>query len=142
MARTKLYQVKNNRILFTCGECKTRRSLAVAPNVRTRVIRCYKCSTLSRCALNRRVQRREQQSGKITMTLLNGKEISADVHDISPGGISIDVAPGGGRGIRKGEQVYLKCSWNKSIFAEGRYIVKNINGNRIGIENTAQKFML
>ncbi len=142
MARTKPYQVKNNRILFTCGECKTKKSLTVAPGVRTRVVRCYRCSTLSRCALNRRFQRREQQSGKVTMKLLNGKEVSADVHDISPGGISIIVAPGGSRVIRKGEQVYLTCSWNKSIFTEGRYIVKNIKGNRIGIENTVQKFML
>ncbi len=139
MSRSKLYQVKDNRIRFQCKACGNTRSLSVPPRVRTRSVRCYKCSTLSRCSLNRRSQPRSQQTGKVSMFLPGGRTITVDIHDISLGGLGITVPPGKGRIIRLGDMVHFKCGWNPRLFANTRYIVKSINGSKIGIQNSALK---
>lgn len=137
MARTRTYQVISNRIRYVCGNCNTKRSLPVPPNAKTRSIRCYKCGIRERCNLNRRRTYRESQSGKATMTLLSGKELAIDLFDISPGGVGLTVPPGGARSLSVNDEVHFKCGWNPRLFPAGRYIVKSINGNRIGIQNVS-----
>ena len=137
MARAKTYQVKDNRILFKCEECGAKRSMAVPPSVRSKTVKCHKCGTSSRCALNRRLQRREEQCGKATMVLPGGKEFPIDLNDMSAGGVGVSVAPGGGRMLNLRWEVKLKCSWNSRLFNDGRYIIKNIQGDRVGIQNVS-----
>lgn len=72
------------------------------------------------------------------MILASGKEIEIDLQDRSPDGFGIKVPPGNGRRISLREQVFFKCGWNPKLFAGGRYIIKNIHGDRIGIENVAR----
>jgi len=69
------------------------------------------------------------------MTLQSGKEIPTHIHDISQGGVGIEVVPGGARSLSIKEEVRIKCGWNPRLFAAGRYIIKSINGNRIGLQN-------
>ncbi|MEE4241588.1 MAG: hypothetical protein V2I36_08980 [Desulfopila sp.] len=139
MARTKVYQVKDNRIRFKCDACGAKRSVAIPPTVRFRSVKCHKCSTFSRCGLNRRLQRRMEQRGKALMILSSGKEISIDLNDISPRGVGVNVAPGVGRQVSLREQVQFKCNWNPTLFSQGRFVVKSIKGDRIGIENVVKK---
>jgi hypothetical protein len=94
---------------------------------------------MSRCLLNHRNQRREQQTGKVSMVLSSGKEIEIELQDRSPGGFGIKVPPGNGRRMRLKEEVFFKCGWNPRLFAGGRYVIKSINGDRIGIENVARR---
>ena len=89
--------------------------------------------------LNHRSQRREQQTGKAYMLLSSGKEIEIDLQDRSSDGFGIMVPPGNGRRISLKEQVFFKCGWNPRLFAGGRYIISNIHGDRIGIENVARR---
>jgi len=139
MARTKLYQVKDNRIRFKCEECEAKRTLSVPPNVRSRSVRCHKCGTFARCALNRRRHPRQQQAGKVTMILRGGREVAIDLHDISLKGVGVITGPGGGRMVSLKEEVHFKCSWNPKLFPSGRYVIKNIKGDRLGIQNVANR---
>ncbi|HKJ64044.1 MAG TPA: hypothetical protein VJ969_01485 [Desulfopila sp.] len=139
MARNKPYQVKDNRIRFKCEECGAKRTLAVPSNVRSRSIKCHRCGTFARCALNRRQYPRQQQTGKVVMILRGGKEITIDLHDISENGVGINTGPGGGRMLRLKEEVQFKCNWNSRLFSSGRYVVKNIHGDRIGIKNVGRR---
>ncbi|MFN2354309.1 MAG: hypothetical protein ABR512_07275 [Desulfopila sp.] len=139
MARTKTYQVVHGRIRFICSECGAKRSLSVPLTVRYRNFRCHRCKAMSRGMLNHRNQRREQQTGKVSMVLSSGKEIEIELQDRSPGGFGIKVPPGNGRRMRLKEEVIFKCGWNPKLFAGGRYIIKSINGDRVGIENVARR---
>jgi hypothetical protein len=73
------------------------------------------------------------------MVLSNGKEIAIDLNDISPQGVGVNVAPGVGRQVSLREQVQFKCNWNPALFSQGRFVVKSIKGDRIGIENVGKK---
>jgi len=139
MARAKPYQVKDNRFLFRCEECGSKRSLAVPPHIRSKAVHCHKCGAYTRCALNRRLQRREEQCGKATMILPGGKEFPIDLNDISDGGVGVCAAPGGGRMLNLSWEVKIKCSWNSGLFSNGRYVIKSIKGDRIGIENISRR---
>lgn len=73
------------------------------------------------------------------MKLPSGKELSIDLYDISPGGVGIVVPPGGAKGLSLKDEVHFKCGWNPRLFASGRYIIKSINGNKIGLQNIAYR---
>ncbi len=139
MAKTKTYRVKDNRIRFICDNCQSKRSLTVPPNARNRSVRCHSCGALSRCNLNRRNQPRSRQTGKVTMMLSSGKELPIDLLDISPSGVGIDTKPGESRSLSLRDEVQFKCGWNPNLFAGGRYIIRSISGNRVGIQNVAYK---
>lgn len=137
MARTKTYRVIDNRFHFKCDECGAKRNLAVPSGKRSKTVKCYRCGHFSRCALNRRGLRREKQSGKALMTLPGGKQFAIDIRDISFGGVGVNVAPGNGRMLNLRWEVKLECSWNSKLFSRGRYIIKNIQGDRVGIQNVS-----
>lgn len=137
MARSKTYRVIDSRFHFKCDECRARRSLAVPPAARSKTVKCHKCGTVTRCALNRRGLRREHQSGKAVMTLIGGREFPIDIRDVSFAGVGVNVAPGSGRMLNVRWEVRLECTWNSSMFSRGRYIIKNIHGDRVGIQNVA-----
>ncbi len=135
MARGQVFQVRNGRFQFICGQCKAKRHLPVPPASRRRSVRCHKCGAQQRCLLNRRDQARERQSGKIVMVLRSGKEIAADLHDISSKGLGCDVHPRDARTISLRQEVKFKCSWSPQLLEGKRYVVKNILGSRIGCIN-------
>lgn len=137
MARSKTYRVIDNRFQFKCEICGAKRSLAIPPETRSKTVKCHKCGTVSRCALNRRGLRREHQSGKAMMTLPGGRQFPVDLRDISFAGVGVDVAPGSGRMLNVRWEVKLECNWNSNLFSRGRYVIKNIQGDRIGIQNVS-----
>lgn len=134
MAKSRIFQVRSNRIRFKCAECQTVRSLPVPPNVRRRSARCHKCGVITQCQLNRRLQPRESQSGKVTMVTRDGSEIDILLHDISPNGVGIKVPPGTARKLSLKQEVQFRCSWNSRLLAGKRYVVKNIKENYIGVQ--------
>ena len=71
------------------------------------------------------------------MTLPGGKKFPIDIRDISFGGVGVNVAPGSGRLLNLRWEVKLECNWNSSLFSRGRYIIRNIQGDRVGIQNVA-----
>ncbi len=139
MSKTKTYRVKENRIRYICDNCKTKRSLPVPPQARSRSVRCHNCGTMARCNLNRRNFPRSQQTGKVTMMLSSGREFEIDLQDISTGGVGADMKPGGSRSVSLRDEVQFKCSWNPRLFANGRYVITSISGTRVGIQNIAYK---
>jgi len=66
------------------------------------------------------------------MILGSGKEITADLHDISLWGVGFDVHPRDARVLRLRQEVKFKCSWNSQLLEGNRYVIKNIMGGRIG----------
>ena len=72
------------------------------------------------------------------MILPGGKEIPVDLNDVSDGGVGVNAALGGGRMLNLSWEVKLKCSWNSGLFSNGRYVIKSIKGDRIGIENVSR----
>ena len=139
MSKTKTYRVKDNRIRYICDHCKTKRSLPVPPQARSRSVRCHSCGTLARCNLNRRNYPRMQQTGKVTMMLSSGREFPIDLRDISPTGVGVDTKPGESRSLSIRDEVQFKCGWNPNLFAGGRYVITSISGTRVGIQNVAYK---
>lgn len=135
MAKTRMFQVISNRIRFICGECRTKRSLPIRPNIRRKNIRCYKCGAVTKSQLNRRLQPRQQQSGKAIMVTKNGEELEINLHDISQGGLGFDIAFTAVRKISLKQAVQFKCNWNPRLLDQGRFLVKNIKGQRIGVQN-------
>jgi len=134
MARSRLFQVRSNRIRFKCAECQTTRSLPVPPNVRRRSAKCHKCGVITHCQLNRRIQPRESQSGKVTMITRDGRETDIHLHDISLNGVGFIVPPGTARRLSVRQEVSFKCSWNSRLLTRKRYIIKNIKDQYIGVE--------
>lgn len=142
MARGKMFQVKNSRFQFICGECKAKRHLPVPPNTRRRSVRCHKCGTTERCLLNRRAYVRERQSGKVTMILKSGRELSADLYDISSRGLGCEVHPKEARLLTTRQEVKFKCTWNPMLVERNRYVIKTIQGNRVGLINLTPKIVI
>ena len=86
MIKTKSFKVVNGRFHFKCGECQTKRMMTIGPVIRKRSIRCHKCKELTRCVFNRRLESREQQLGKVLLTITGGRELDASLYDNSPMG--------------------------------------------------------
>ena len=138
MAQTRTFQVTAGRIRHICSNCGTKRSLPVPPHGKTRSVRCYKCGYQERCNLNRREEVRESQTGKVSLFLISGKEITVDLRDISMGGVGITLPPQNSNALHVREEVHFKCAWNPKLFNSGRYVVASVNGNRIGIRNVSR----
>jgi hypothetical protein len=108
--------------------------VAVASGVRSRSLRCSKCNESTRCLLNRRIVEREQQSGKVVLFTGDGREIEVDLFDISQAGVGFDVATRDIMKIGMGRELHFKCTWNPHLLGQSRYVVKSINGQRVGAE--------
>lgn len=134
MAKLRTFRVVNGRILFKCPACQGKRMIAVAPGVRSRFLRCSKCNEATRCLLNRRLVEREQQSGKVLLLAGDGRELEVDLFDISRDGVGFDVATRDIMKISIGRELHFKCTWNPHLLGQSRYVVKSINGQRVGAE--------
>jgi len=134
MGKTKSFRVENGRMLFKCHLCQSKRMVAVAPGVRTRSLRCSKCGESTRCIFNRRQAQREQQSGTVLAQTSDGRELMVDLFDISLKGVGFELSIRDINKIAIGRDVQFKCTWNPRLFSQGRYVVRSITGQRIGVE--------
>lgn len=133
MAKTLTYKVLNNRLLFKCPSCEARRMVSLPAEVRRKSIRCHKCGEIAHCNLNRRQIPRESQAGRAVMVFSDGREVSIDLYDISIGGVGFDML-NGSRGVSVSQEVRLKCAWNPRLLDQGRYVVRNVSGRRVGVQ--------
>jgi hypothetical protein len=134
MGKTKTFRVENGRILFKCHVCQGKRMMAVAPGVRMRSIRCSKCGEATRCLFNRRLAERESQSGLVLVLTNDGRELMVDLFDISLNGVGFELSIRDANKIAVGRDVQFKCSWNPQLLSSGRYIVRSVKGQRVGVE--------
>lgn len=129
-----IFHVKDHRVRFKCPACGARRTLPVPPETRQKTIRCHRCATKTRCLLNRREHLRQQQTGKAFMILPGGKKIAIDLHDISSHGIGCVLTHDDTTYLTTTAEVTFSCDWSKVLFQNERYIIRNIDGARIGAE--------
>lgn len=134
--QTKVFQVRQNRMRFKCPNCGAQRNFSVPPNLRRKNIKCHKCTKKTTCILNRRIHIRESQTGKIDVIFANGKEIEANIIDLSPRGIGVKIPINVRKSqrLKLGDRVNFRCSWNHRLLGHSRYVVKNINERQIGFE--------
>ena len=134
MGKTKTFRVENGRLLFKCHFCESKRMVAVAPGVRMRSLRCSKCGESTRCIFNRRLAQREIQSGTVLVETSDGRELTVDLFDLSLNGVGFAISMRDTTKIAVGRDVQFKCKWNPQLFSSGRYIVRSVNGQRVGVE--------
>lgn len=134
MAKTKTFRVENGRMLFKCPACQGKRMFTVPSGVRSRSLRCNKCGESTRCIFNRRLIPRDQQNGAVLVQAGDGREIIADLADISIRGVGFDLGVRDTNKVTVGRDIYLKCPWNPSLFSNSRYVVRSIKGQRVGAE--------
>ncbi len=132
MIKTKSFKVVSSRFHFKCGECQTKRMMSIGPAIRKRSIRCHKCKELTRCVFNRRLESRDQQLGKVLLTITGGRELDANLCDISPRGVGFNMSIRDVKKISVGMAINLRCPWNHNLLEYGHYIVTSIRGHRIG----------
>ena len=70
------------------------------------------------------------------MITSEGKEIDVNIHDISMGGIGLDISirAARARAVAIGQEVHFRCSWNPRLLGNARFVVQNNNGQRIGVK--------
>lgn len=134
MGKTKTFRVENGRLLFKCHLCQSRKMVSVAPGVRMRSIRCSKCGEATRCIFNRRLAQREIQTGTVLVETSDGRELTVDLFDLSLNGVGFALSVRDANKIGIGRDVQFKCKWNPQLINNGRYIVRSINGQRVGVE--------
>ena len=132
MARTKTVRVVDGRMRFVCFACGAKRMVSLAPGLRRYTVRCHKCSEMTRCLLNRRVNEREQQRGRVILILSDGRQLDVELFDISLGGVGFDVSYRDVNKIFPGREVQFRCPWNASLLSRGRYVIRSINGRLVG----------
>jgi hypothetical protein len=86
------------------------------------------------CRLNRRYRCRSQQTGKVLLITQAGRELEINLNDISESGVGFDVPIGIARAkvVTLGEEVRIRCSWNSRLFGNSRFVVQNVQGQRVG----------
>lgn len=136
MGKTKTFRIINNRLQFRCASCGAKRSFSIPPHLRGKNIRCHKCGEITRCSFNRRGTLRELQSGKAILITDHGKEVDIFLTDMSTKGIGFELSLKAARArvIQVGDQVRLHCSWNQHLLSGSRFVVQNINGQRVGVK--------
>lgn len=134
MSKTKIFRVVNGRVHFKCHSCQGKRMVAIPPGVRRRSIRCQKCGEITSCNFNRRLVPREQQRGKVLLSISNNIVIEVDLYDISNSGIGFDVAARDIRKITVGAEAQFRCTWNSKLFSGKRYVITSVKGRRIGAQ--------
>ncbi len=136
MGKTKTFRVIKNRLQFRCLNCGAKRTFAIPPHLRGRNIRCHKCGEITKCSFNRRVTLRELQSGKAVLITDQGIEVDIFLTDMSIKGIGFElpVRAARARVIKIGDQVRLSCRWNRRLLSGSRFVVQNINGQRVGVK--------
>lgn len=93
------------------------------------------CGKTTRCLFNRRPEQRECQSGMLTLTTWDGQEIAVMMRDISSRGVGFEVLKGKDmRLLKKGKEVSLTCNWRPAMIPKSRFMVRSINGFRVGVQ--------
>lgn len=134
MTKTKEFKVLRRRLLFKCPSCGARRN-SIIPDIRGRSIRCYNCGEITRCLFNRRPEQRMYHAGKLNLRTREGKETEVLLKDISSRGIGFELKEGKSMKLLSiGKEVHISCNWNPNLIPDARYIVRNINGLRVGAE--------
>ena len=128
MAKTLTFRVVNGRVHFKCHNCSAKRMISIAPHIRRRSFKCHSCGETTRCIFNRRLDRREQQLGKVLVTVSDGTEIEVSLADISLYGVGFDIPLRGAKKIAVGKELRFRCPWNPQLLSRGRLIVIPING--------------
>lgn len=114
----------DNRLLFVCPKCSKRKIYPIL-NIQRNVIRCQGCGTFTRCVFKHR---------PVILRTKGGKNIDVFLRDISSTGVGFEVQNGrDARLIKMGQEVMLTCDWNPGLIPKARFIVKSINGYRIGV---------
>ncbi len=134
MSKTRIFRVENGRMLFKCYQCGYRRMLTIGGGIRAKSVRCSKCGESTRCVFNRRLAQRESQTGKAVLFTNDGKELAIDLFDISLRGVGFELSIRDMNKITVGRNIQLKCPWNAQLFSQGRYIVRSVKGQRVGVE--------
>lgn len=129
-------KVINNRMQFKCSKCKTKRNLPVQANIRRKRVGCKKCGAITICNLNRRLVPRRSQSGNAVMIASDGQTIDVKIFNISDNGIGVEIPANMIRShvIKVGKKFRFECNWNPHLLRNSSFIIKNIYGQRIGLE--------
>ena len=129
-------KVINNRMQFRCSKCRTKRNLPVQANIRRKRVRCQKCGAITICSLNRRLVPRRPHSGKAVMIASDGQTIDVNIFSISEYGIGVEVPANMLRShvIKVGKKFRFECNWHSHLLRNSSFIIKNIYGQRIGLE--------
>jgi len=104
-------------------------------DIRRKTIRCHSCGEMVKCLFNRRPEQRVYHAGKLNLRTRDGREMEVILKDISSRGIGFELPAGKGlRLVSVGSEIHLSCNWNPNLIPDARYIIKNINGLRVGAE--------
>lgn len=134
MPKTKEFRVQDRRLLFKCPSCGARRT-SIIPDIRRKSIRCHNCGEITRAIFNRRPEQRVYHAGKLTLKTREGRELEVTLKDLSSKGIGFELPTGKALKLLKvGHEIHLTCAWNSSLLPDPRYVVRNINGLRVGAE--------
>ena len=134
MAKTKEFRIQNKRLLFKCPSCGARRN-SVIPDIRRKTIRCHNCGEMIKCLFNWRPDQRVYHAGKLVMRTRDGREVEVILKDVSARGIGFELPAGKSlKMVSVGHEISLICNWNPNLLRDSRYIIKNINGLRVGAE--------
>ena len=134
MPKTREFKVQERRLLFKCPNCGARRN-SIIPDIRRKSIRCHNCGEITRCMFNRRPEQRNYHAGKLNLQTRDGKEIEVLLKDISSRGIGFELQAGKSlKSLSVGSEIQITCNWNTNLIPDSRYIVRNINGLRVGAE--------
>lgn len=136
MAKTRVFRVIQGRMQFKCHNCNAKRMIGVAPHVRRRTVRCHKCGEPTSCQLNRRIQPREQQFGKVHLSSMDGTEMEVNLFNISLYGVGFEIPVQQRTRISVGKVIQLRCAWNPTLVSKGTYVIKSVIGQRVGAERT------
>ena len=138
--KTVITKVINNRMQFRCSKCRTKRNLPVQANTRRKRVRCQKCGAITICNLNRRLVPRLFQPGKAVMIASDGQTIDMNIFNISDNGIGVEIPAKMIRshGIKVGKKFRFECNWNRHFLRNSSFILKNIYGQRIGLEKISR----
>lgn len=115
----------DNRLLFVCPTCSKRKIYPIL-NIHRNVIRCQSCGAFTRCVFKRR---------PVILRTKEGKKIDVILFDISLKGVGFEVQNArDARVIKIGQEVMLTCDWNPGLIPMAWFIVKSINGYKIGVK--------
>lgn len=134
MPKTKEFKVLQRRLLFKCPSCGSRRN-SIIPDIRRKTIRCHHCGEITRCLFNRRPEQRNYHAGTLSLKTRDGREMEVLLKDISSTGIGFELQAGKSlKSIAVGTEIHISCNWNPHLIPDARYIIRNINGLRVGAE--------
>lgn len=111
--------------------------ITVPSGIRSKTLRCGKCGESIRGTFNRRQLAREQQSGSVWLLIGDGREFKVDLYDVSQNGVGFDLSTRDMNKLTIGRDVQFKCTWNPKLFSNTRYVVRTIQGQRVGAERRA-----